>query len=45
MGHSLIPFYMKYIGLNMKQSGIPQSLINKIRKQKEFKKLIGDTNV
>jgi len=45
MGHSLIPFYMKYIGLNMKQSGIPQNLINKIRKQKEFKKLIGDTNV
>ena len=45
MGHSLIPYYTKYIGLNMKQSRISQNLINKIRKEKEFNKLIGDTNV
>ena len=45
MGHSVIPFYMKYIGLNMGESQISQNLINKIRKPEEFKKLIGDTNV
>jgi hypothetical protein len=45
MGHSVIPFYMKYIGLNMGKSQISQHLINKIRKPEEFKKLIGDTNV
>ena len=45
MGHSLIPFYMKYIGLNIGKSQISQNLINKIRKPEQFKKLIGDTNV
>ena len=45
MGHSVIPFYMKYIGLNMRKSQISQNLINRIRKPDEFKKLIGDTNV
>ncbi len=45
MGHSIIPFYMKYIGLNMGKSQISQNLINKIRKPEQFKKLIGDTNV
>ena len=45
MGHSLIPFYMKYIGLNMGKSQISQNLINKIRKPEQFKKLTGDTNV
>ena len=45
IGHSLIPFYMKYIGLNMRKSQISQHLINRIRKPEEFKKLTGDTNV
>ena len=45
MGHSIIPFYMKYIGLNMGKSNIDQNLINKIRKPEQFKKLTGDTNV
>ena len=45
IGHSLIPFYMKYIGLNIGKPQISQNLINKIRKPEQFKKLIGDTNV
>ena len=45
MGHSLIPYYAKYIGLNMKRPKVSQNLINKVRKEKEFNKLIGDTNV
>ena len=45
MGHSIIPFYMKYIGLNMGKSQISQNLINKIRKPEQFKKLTGDTTV
>ena len=39
MGHSLIPFYMKYIGLNMGKSQISQRLINKIRNPNDYKKL------
>ena len=39
MGHSLIPFYMKYIGLNMGKSQISQRLINKIRNPNDYKKI------
>ena len=36
MGHSLIPFYMKYIGLNMSDKEITHDMINKIRKPKQY---------
>ena len=39
MGHSLIPFYMKYIGLNMSDKEITHDMINKIRKPKQYEKL------
>ena len=42
MGHSIIPHYLKYIGLDMdKITEISQYLINKVRKPEQFKKLIG----
>ena len=45
MGHSLIPFYMKYIGLNMSDKEITHDMINKIRKPKQYDKLKGEYNV
>ena len=45
MGHSLIPFYMKYIGLNMSNKEITHDMINKIRKPKQYEKLKGEYNV
>ena len=45
MGHSLIPFYMKYIGLNMSDKEITHDMINKIRKPKQYEKLKGEYNV
>ena len=45
MGHSLIPFYMKYIGLNMSSKEITHDMINKIRKPKQYDKLKGEYNV
>ena len=45
MGHSLIPFYMKYIGLNMTDKEITNEMINKIGKQKQNEKLKGEYNV
>jgi hypothetical protein len=45
MGHSLIPFYMKYTGLNMSDKEITHDIINKIRKPKQYEKLKGDYNV
>jgi hypothetical protein len=44
MGHSLIPFYMKYIGLNMSEIELgntpPYPVINRIRKPKTYEKLL-----
>ena len=45
MGHSLIPFYMKYIGLNMSDKEITHDMINKIRKPKQYEKLKREYNV
>ena len=45
MGHSLIPFYMKYIGLNMSDKEITHDMITKIRKPKQYEKLKGEYNV
>ena len=45
MGHSLIPFYMKYIGLNMSDKEITHDMINKILKPKQYEKLKGEYNV
>ena len=43
MGHSVIPFYVKYIGLNMSDIELglpPYPVINKIRKPKVYEKLL-----
>jgi hypothetical protein len=44
IGHSLIPHYLKYIGLS-NDSGIAQNVINKVRNPQEYKKLLKRANV
>jgi|TARA_R110000822_G_scaffold7588_3_gene31138 hypothetical protein len=46
IGHSIIPHYLKYIGLDLsKRTEISQYLINKVRKPKEYKRLLKGVNV
>jgi hypothetical protein len=40
MGHSLMPFYVKHIGLDLGTSRLSQHIINKIRQPEEYKKLL-----
>ena len=45
IGHSIIPHYLKYIGLELGRKEISQKLINKVRRPEQYKKLIGEYNV